>query len=174
MSIPNTPVFGSADDLMLGIFRRFFDGQDVHIGTLYSEDLKPPLIITRRERRSGTISTKTDDDRFLQPAIIVVNTITAGIDADEVGEELQEACRLAIRQAHLEQWTFPDAGHIAVVENSTPASRVSDWATQTGVVQYASLPKSWVRYEAIYRILIRPPAQRTITNRFITPTIVGP
>ena len=174
MNHPNMPIFGSADELMLGIFRRFFGDQSIHIGTLFSEDLTPPLIIARRERRSGTISTKTNDDRFLQPAIIAVNTITAGLDADEAGEELQEACRLAIRQAHLEQWTFPDAGHIASVENSTLATRVSDWATSTGVVQYASLPKGWVRYEAIYRVLIRPPAQGTITNRFISPTPVGP
>lgn len=167
----NIPVFGSVDEMVLGIFRRFFEGQDVHIGTLYSEDLKPPIIITRRERRSGTVMTKTADDRFLRPAIFSVQTITSGVDADEIGEELQEACHLAIRTAQQEQWVIPDAGVLSVVENSSTPSRVADWATSTGVVQYASLPKGWVRYEAIYRVLYRPPAQSTITNRFLTPGV---
>ena len=162
------PVFGSTDDLLLGIFHKFFEGQGVHIGTLWSEDLQPPIIMARRERRSGTISNKSSDDRFLQPAIVAVNTITAGLDADEEGEELQEACRIALRQAQQTQLVIPDAGVISRIENSSPTSRVSDWATSTGVVQYASLPKTWVRYESIYRLLIRPPAQHSITNRFIT------
>lgn len=168
-AIAKYPVFGSMDELLLGIFRRFFEGQDIHLGTLFTEDLQPPIIIARRERRSGTVADSTEDHRFLMPAIFSVNTITAGVDADEIGEELQEACRLALIQAQQEQWVIPDAGVISTIENSTVATRVSDWATSTGVVQYASLPKHWVRYESIYRVLYRPPQQSTITNRFVRP-----
>lgn len=126
-----------------------------------------PAIIARRERRSGTVANKTKDDRFLRPSVISINTFTHGVDADEIGEELHEAVQIALRTAQVDQWVIPDAGVISVLENSTTASRVADWATSTGVVQYASLPKGWVRYESIYRLLIRPPDQSTITNRFL-------
>ncbi|WP_159702661.1 hypothetical protein [Arthrobacter sp. 18067] len=165
----NYPVFGPVDDLMLGVFRRFFEGQDVHVGTLFTVDLEPPMVIARRERKSGTLAAKTPDERFLLPAVVSVNTIVSGVDADQMGDQLQEACRHALRTAQQEQWMIPDAGVINKIENSTGATRVNDWATSTGVVQYASLPKGWVRHESIYRLLIRPPAQSTITNPFITP-----
>ena len=163
------PTFGSVDDLLLGIFRPFFDGQDVHVGTLFSSAIEPPLVIVRRERRSGTASVDSDDDRFIQPAIVSVNTITSGPDADMLGEQLQEACRIAIREAQQNQIVVPGGGSISAITNSIEPSRVSDWATSTGVVQYAALPKGWVRYESVYRLLIRPPDQTTVTNRYITP-----
>lgn len=161
------PTFGSVDDLMLSVFRAFFDGQDVHVGTLFSSAIEPPIVIVRRERRSGTASVDSDDDRFIQPAIVSVNTITAGPDADQLGEELQEACRIAIREAQQNQLVVPGGGSISAITNSIDPSRVSDWATSTGVVQYAALPKGWVRYEAVYRFLIRPPDQTTVTNRYV-------
>lgn len=170
MPTSNFPIFGSVDDLTLGIFRRFFAGRDdVHIGTLFAVDIEPPMIIARRERKSGTLASKTPDERFVLPAVVSVNTIVDGVDADQLGDHLQEACRQALRKAQQEQWVIPDAGVINKIENSTGATRVNDWATSTGVVQYASLPKGWVRHESIYRLLIRPPDQSTITNPFITP-----
>lgn len=163
------PIFGSADELMLGILRPFFEGKGVHIGTLFSEGLNPPIIIVRRERRSGTVGLDVSDDRFVQPAIVSVNTITAGIDADEEGEELQEACRVAIRMAQLNQLVIPGAGYISRIENSVMPSRVSDWATSNGPVQYAALPKGLVRYESVYRLLLRPPSQSLVNNRYVSP-----
>ena len=163
------PVFGSVDELLLGVLRRFFaeNAPGVHIGTLVTPNMPLPAIVARSERRSGTIANKVTDDRFLRPAVISVKTFPAGVDADEAGEELQEAIHQAFRRAHDEQWVIPDAGVINTLDNSTVPSRVSDWATSTGVVQYAALPKGWVRYESIWRLLIRPPEQSTITNRFL-------
>jgi hypothetical protein len=161
------PTFGSVDDLMVTVLRDFFTGQDVHVGTLFSSALIPPIIIVRRERRSGQASIDSGDDRFLMSAIVSVNTITAGPDADMLGEELQEACRIAIREAQQNQKTVPGYGTISEITNSIEPSRVSDWATSTGVQQYASLPKGWSRYESVYRFLIRPPDQTTVTNRYI-------
>lgn len=162
------PTFGSVDDLMLGLLRQFFDGQEVHVGSLYAPELPTPTIIVRRERRSGTASVDSDDDRFLKPAIVSVNTITAGVDADELGEQLQEACRIAIREAQLNQTVIPGCGYISEITNSIDPSRVADWATSTGVVQYAALPKGLTRWEAVYRILIRPPRD-AVTNPFVPP-----
>lgn len=160
-------MFGSAEELLLGILRQFFEGKNVHVGTLFSPGLEPPFVMVRRERRSGSVGLRDYDDRHLQSAIISINTVTSGIDADELCEELQEACRVAIRQAQQNQVTVPGAGHIASIYSSVTPSRVSDWATSTGVVQYAALPKGWVRYEAVYLLLIRPPDQALVNNRYI-------
>lgn len=163
------PVFGSVDDLMLGLFRQFFDGQDIHIGSLYASELPTPTIIVRRERRSGTASVDSDDDRYLKPAIVSVNTITDGPNADELGEQLQEACRIAIREAQLNQRVIPGCGYISEITNSIDPSRVSDWATSSGVVQYSALPKGLARWESVYRLLIRPP-QDAVSNPFVPPS----
>ena len=163
------PTFGSTDDLMLGIFRAYFASKpEIHIGTLFTEGLPQPIVIVRRERRSGTASVDVHDDRFLQPAIVSVNTITDGADADSLGEKLQEACRKAIREAQQNQLVIPGCGHISEITNAIEPSRVSDWATSTGVVQYASLPKGSVRYESVYRLVISPPKdQSQVNNPFI-------
>jgi hypothetical protein len=160
------PHFGSADELLRVIFEQFFQGQEVHVYSSFSEHMETPAIVARRERRSGTLALKTRDDRFLQAAIVMVSTITEGPDADEMGEELQEMCRYALRQAQQLQVSIPGCGSIAVMEESTHPSKVADWQTSTSVVQYASLPKNAARYETIFRLLIRPPNQDTITNRF--------
>lgn len=160
------PIFGSVDELVRVVFKQFFTDMDVHVYTLFSENMQTPAIVARRDRRSGTLALQTRDDRFMQPAIIMISTITDGPDADEMGEELQEMCRYALRQAQQLQVSVPGCGSIAVLEGSTHPAKVADWQTSTSVVQYASLPKIAVRYEAIYRLLVRPPDQKTITNRF--------
>jgi len=165
-TVYDTPHFGSVDEMTRKIFEQFFAGQNVHVYSLFSEHMQTPAVVCRRERRSGTLALHSQDDRFLQPAIVMVTTITEGPDADEMGEELQEMCRYALRQAQQLQLSIPGCGSIAVMEVSTHPSKVSDWMTSTSVVQYASLPKNAVRYEQIVRLLVRPPAQNTITNRF--------
>lgn len=161
-----TPIFGSVDEMVREIFTNFFTGQDVHVYTTFQENMKTPCIISRRDRKSGTLALASRDDRFMQSAIIMVSTITEGPDADEMGEELQEMCRYALRQAQQMQVSIPGCGSIAVLHESIHPSRVADWQTSTSVVQYASLPKNAVRYETVFRLLIRPPDQDTITNRF--------
>ena len=161
-----TPYFGSVDELLREIFTKFFQDQDVHVYTTFQENMKTPAIIARRDRKSGTLALSTRDDRFMQSAIVMISTITDGPDADEMGEELQEMCRYALRQAQQLQVSIPGCGTIAVYQESMHPSKVADWQTSTSVVQYASLPKNAVRYETVARLLIRPPAQDTITNRF--------
>ena len=160
------PHFGSVDELLRVIFTQFFTGQQVYVYTTFQENMQTPCIIARRDRKSGTLALATRDDRFMQSAIIMVSTITDGPDADEMGEELMEMCRYALRQAQQMQVSVPGCGSIAVFEESIHSSKVSDWQTSSSVVQYASLAKNAARYEIAGRILVRPPAQDTITNRF--------
>lgn len=166
MSSIDIPVFGNTDGLLMAIFRQFFAGQQIQIGTLFVEGMATPAIIARRERRSGNGEARASDDRFLEPAVVSINTLTSGLEAESDGAALQEMCRIALRQAQQRQLTFPGLGHISAIENSTAASRVSDWATSTGVVQYATLPKGVVRYESVFRLLIRPPVTGSVNNRF--------
>jgi hypothetical protein len=161
-----TPYFGSVDELLREILTQFFAGQDVHVYSTFSENMLTPAVIARRDRKSGTLALHSRDDRFMQSAIVMVSTITEGADADEMGEELQEMVRYALRQAQQMQVSVPGCGSIAVLEESIHPSKVSDWMTSTSVVQYASLPKNAARYETVFRLLVRPPAQDTITNRF--------
>lgn len=160
------PFFGSVDELVRKVFEGFFAGQDVHVYTTFSENMLTPAIVARRDRRSGTLALATRDDRFMESAIVMVSTITDGPDADEQGEELAEMCRYALRQAQQQQLSIPGCGSIAVMQVSTHPAKVADWQTSTSVVQYASLPKNACRYEIIVRLLVRPPNQDTITNRF--------
>ena len=161
-----TPFFGSVDEMLREILTNFFTGQDVHVYTTFQENMQTPAVIARRDRKSGTLALATRDDRFMESAIVMVSTITEGPDADELGEELQQMCRYALRQAQQQQVSIPGCGSIAVLQESIHPSRVADWQTSTSVVQYASLPKNASRYETVFRLLIRPPAQDTITNRF--------
>lgn len=167
MSYIPTPFFGSVDELIRKVFEGFFAGQDVHIYTQFDENMQTPAIVARRDRRSGTLALATRDDRFMESAIVMISTITEGPDADEQGEELSEMCRYALRQAQQLQLEFPGSGSIAVMAVSTHPAKVSDWQTSTSVVQYTSLPKNAVRYELIVRVLVRPPNQSTVTNRFM-------
>lgn len=160
------PMFGSVDTLLREVFTKYFADQDVTFYTTFQENMQTPCVIARRDRKSGTLALRTRDERFMQSAIIMVSCITDGPDADQMGEELIEACRYALWEAHQKQISVPGAGSIAVIQESIHPSRVADWQTSTSVVQYASLPKTACRYEAVYRVLVRPPAQDTITNRF--------
>jgi hypothetical protein len=162
------------DDMIIKVLKDYFEGQGIYIGTMYASALKPPFIIARRERRSGTPSIDSTDDRFIQSAIVSINTVTDGPDADQIAEELQEACRLAIREAQQNQTEFPAMGSISSITNSIEPSRVADWATSTGQVQYASLPKGWTRFESVYRLLIRAPKTTAAPNRFVNNRNITP
>lgn len=162
----DTPYFGSVDELVREVLKNFFIGQDVHVYTTFSENMQTPAVVARRDRRSGTLALASRDDRFMESAIVSISTVTNGPDADDEGEELAEMCRHALRWAQQMQVSVPGSGSIAVIQVSTHPSRVTDWQTSNGPVQYASLPKNAVRYELIVRLLVRPPDQGTITNRF--------
>lgn len=161
------PVHGSIDNLLLNVFRDYFAGKPVQVLSQYTGQTNPPMVIGRLERRSGAISLKPSDDRFLKAGVIAVSAITSGPDADEDAEALQEACRLALLEAFMNQTSYPDCGHIARLKLASPSSRVNDYATSTSVVQYAALPADFVRTESIYHIVVAPPDQSTITNPFI-------
>lgn len=159
------PDFGPVEDLMLGIFRRWFDGQDVTVLSEFEEHMSLPTVVVRADRRSGLAAFhSTSDDRFARASVVSISVFCNGptgngLNADKQASQLAESCTLAMRTAVSEQWVIPRAGHLSVIDNSTPFMRAQDWQTSTSVVQYASLPDGTVRYEAVYRILFRPPVE---------------
>lgn len=162
------PVFGSTDELILGILRRWFkDHPEIHIGSLFSTDMHPPFIIARRDD-SGTPGS-SHDENHLRAVLVSISVVTEGLEAERDGEYLQEAIHHAIQTAVREQWVIPGHGSISRVKTRSPYARKSDWQSSTNLVQYASLPKEWVRMEAVWLFMLRPPRPGTNENPFISP-----
>lgn len=168
------PAFGPIHRLALGIIRDWFaglehDDRPVTIGSRIPDDMsdKIPFVMVRSDRRSGKEAYRSADERFLKASLLSIETFTSGVNAENDGYDLQESCRLALWSAWREQKTVPDGGSISSIVSSSEAALVSDFATSTGVVQYASLPKNAARTEAIHQLFVRPPVQETIVNPFI-------
>ncbi|WP_051298078.1 hypothetical protein [Brevibacterium album] len=165
--LPPYPAFGPVARLGLGILRPWF-GDAVTIGTQIPADLsdKMPFILVRADRRTGRESGVSQDERFLRTSLLSVEAFTSGLNAESDGFDIEESARMAIYHAWRNQIVVPGAGSIAAITSTTDIARVSDYATSTGVVQYASLPKGTVRHEGVYQLLVRPPKGGT-ANRFI-------
>lgn len=168
------PAFGPVHRLGLAIVRDWLegvthDGVPITVGSRIPADMsdKLPFVMVRADRRSGGQTRQSGDERFLRSSLLSIETFTVGVNAENDGYALQESIRLALWQAWRDQVTVPDAGSISTIISSSDAALVSDYATSTGVVQYASLPKNAARTEQIFQIFIRPPRQDTIVNPFI-------
>jgi hypothetical protein len=166
--LPPYPAFGPVSRLALGILRPWF-GDLVTIGTQIPADLsdKIPFMLVRADRRTGRESGVSADERFLRTSLLSVEVFTSGLSAESDGYDIEESARMAIFHAWRNQIVVPGAGSIAAITSTNDIARVSDYATSTGVVQYASLPKGSVRHEAVYQLLVRPPRKGSTGNRFI-------
>lgn len=160
------PEFGSAEDLFQGILRRYF-GDRVPVKTLFDSDGGTPLLVVRGQRRSG-IFAGSGSQKFDRRRVMAVEALTSGLEADREGAQLLEAVEDALLRAKNEQWVIPNAGFLRWYEITSPPSRVSDWATATSVVQYAALPKGWVRWEMIVRARYGPASDGS-GNEFLVP-----
>lgn len=153
------PSFGSVQRLALGILRPWFSEHNITVGTTIPADMsdKMPFMLVRADRRTGRESAVSKDERFMRTSLLSVEVFTSGLNAEQQGYQIEESAQLALFHAWRNQIAVPQAGSIAAITSSTDIARVSDYATSTGVVQYASLPKGAVRHEAVYQLLIRPP-----------------
>lgn len=163
------PAFAPVHRIGLHVIRDWFAGMDVTVGSRIPADMSDalPLVMVRADRRSGGETRRADDERFLRSNLLTIETFTTGLNAENDGYDLQESIRLALLSAWRNQVNVPDGGSISSITTTSQASLVSDYATSTGVVQYASLPKGAARTESIYQLYVRPPNQATISNRFI-------
>lgn len=179
MNRPPLPEFGPAEDLLLRVLRQYFYG-DPHtidppdgtesapyIRTLLSDEPEFPLLLVRRDKRSGGQTLNIDDQRHALSAVFTIESLCQGDEADVDSASLQEAARVALQSAVEDQVGWPDLGYLNHVNVWSQPARVSDYATSSGVVQYASLPTGVLRYESIYQFIMRPVKAGATGNRFI-------
>lgn len=169
MAETDLPVFGAVEDLMLGILRPWFQGHAVSVETTYHTDMRLPCVVPLHANHGGLPSFDTNDNSLTVSAMVEMNTFTEGLEAERDGAQLQEACKHALIQAQRKQLVVPGVGVINRINASSMASQKSDWATSTGVVQYETLPLGVVRYEAVYRLLLRPVKSALNSNPYLTP-----
>ena len=80
-----------------------------------------------------------------------------GPDGDVEAFLISEAIRVMMLEASLERWNFPGLGSIVNITMSVEPADVNDWATATGIVQFADLPENVIRFETVYQMTIRRP-----------------
>jgi hypothetical protein len=144
--IENRPV----EDMLLAILRKGLP--DIPVVSLIAERPPPAFILIRRMAGMGGWN---GDPRFTDVGRFFVHTYTQDPDGDWKGAVLSEAIRVVLRKAWMEHWSFPELGSVVEINLTNEPSRVTDWATSAGPVQYADLPTGFWRYEAIYSIQIR-------------------
>ena len=145
--------FTPFDDLLLAIFNRGLPDLDFRL-TL-PEKMPFPIVTANRFPR-GNLGW-AGDPRFIDNGSFKVNVFTTGVNADIEGQLISEAIRVMLFQAHTERWHFPGLGSILKIQMLVEPNDQDDWATSTGVVQYADLPKGVARAESIYDMTIRRP-----------------
>lgn len=151
-SVLNLVEFAPAEDLFLKILR---DGMpDIPFVTLINQHQPFPCVLVRR---APDLIGWQGDPRFIDSAAILIHTFTNGDNADQDGALLSEAVRVTIRNGINK--VVPGMGHLVRADLHASPRRVTDWGTATGPVQYADLPQGVTRYESIYTVLIKRPAQ---------------
>ncbi|PCG86357.1 hypothetical protein CIB93_08985 [Streptomyces sp. WZ.A104] len=143
------------EDLLLAVLRKGLPG--VAVKSLIDLRQDFPLVLVRRDPSFGAWG---GDTRFTDSARVAIHAFAADPDGDQDAAILSEAVRVVLRDAWLKQQVFPGLGHITRVDMNSAPRRAPDWATATGVVQYADLPTGVWRYESIYDIQIRKPRAR--------------
>ena len=167
------PAFGPIEDLVLGILRPHFQRVEqagrpkVHVYTDYQEDMKTPGVLCLNTRRTGIEAYATNDDNWMRSVVLEVNAFADGWEAEKDAADLQESVRHAFMQAQRTQMVIPGVGSISKITTPIMATRQTDWATASGPTQSAQMPHGATRYEARYRIIMRPSA--TYTNKFLAP-----
>ena len=154
------PIFTPVEDLLLAVFRPLEDaipGLTVVTRIPEAESLTTPFVLVRGDVADWTSdSFAGNDTRFIRRAIAEIQTFTTDPDGETKGGLLSEIARQRLWAVKRSQTVFPGLGHITSVRTNSPAHAVSDWATSTGVVQYANIPKGVHRFEAKYGIGYRP------------------
>ena len=150
-SVTDRVAFFPYEDILAAMFQRAFP--ELRFETYVPEVLTYPLITGARFTQGGW----SGDPRFIDSGPVRINVFCAGPDADVEAFLISEAIRVMMLEASLERWNFPGLGSIVNITMSTEPADVNDWATATGVVQFADLPENVIRFETVYQMTIRRP-----------------
>lgn len=97
------------------------------------------------------------DPRFINHSGLTVEVFTRDPDGEEKAVVISEAVRASLFDMAKDRTYHPGLGSILRVRMVQEPNRKTDWATSTGPVQYADLPRGVWRYEAIYDLWVRKP-----------------
>lgn len=147
--------FAPVEEVLLPVLRNRIPGIDIK--ALYEDDQTFPVVLVRRV---NPVQGWPGDPRFLDVAVVDIECLCEGLEADRDAALLSDAVRVALHRAWQEQDVIPDRGGVSFVHMFIPPHKVPDWATSVGPVQYADLPQGVVRYESSFRVDIRKPKQR--------------
>ena len=151
-SVLDRVAFFPYEDILAAMFERALP--ELRFETYVPEVLSYPLITGARFTPQGGWS---GDPRFIDSGPVRINVFCAGPDADVEAFLISEAIRVMMLEASLERWNFPGLGSIVNITMSTEPADVNDWATATGIVQFADLPEGVIRFETVYQMTIRRP-----------------
>ena len=151
-SVLDRVAFFPYEDILAAMFQRAFP--ELMFETYVPEVLTYPLITGARFTPQGGWS---GDPRFIDSGPVRINVFCDGPDADVEAFLISEAIRVMMLEASLERWNFPGLGSIVNITMSTEPADVNDWATATGIVQFADLPEGVIRFETVYQMTIRRP-----------------
>lgn len=158
-------IFASTTDLIQH-FLKPLEGMvpGLKVRSMIEDGLTTPYVFARMTFGSWTSdSFHNSDNRFSRRAVVNIDIFTDGPDGDSAGWALSELCWQTLYAAREAQTVVPGIGSIAFLRINSPARRVSDWATSTGVQQYANLNKGYTRYQAVYGIVQRPDRRNPMT-----------
>ncbi len=142
------------EDILLSIFRRGLPSLTVHSLIPPSEYISYPFAVARR---GSPVGNWRGDARFLDRGRATVSVFTQDPDGENKGIMIGEAIRVMMRQAWLEHWNFPGLGSIVDIKMVQEPTRVPDWATSAGPVQFADLPGNVWRAEIYFNMVVRRP-----------------
>jgi hypothetical protein len=141
------------EDLLLHLFREALP--DIKVQTLVEDKQKFPFILLRS---SGSWGSWEGDERFIDSSTIEIHAFCEGINADVDANLLSEAARVILRDS--KNKVVPGKGYLISVEMLDRPKRSPDWQASVGPVQYADLPTGVERWESVYRVTIRKPANK--------------
>lgn len=157
------PVFDDAELLVYRILVNHFalveqaGGPFVQVTSSYEQAMQTPVVLAINTRRTGLDAYGNRDEMWLRSAIMEINVVTDGVDAETDAIQIHESVKQALVIAWRNQTYYPNLGILNTLSSPLTATRQTDWATSTGPVQYSKLPEGTVRYEARYKMIIRPP-----------------
>ncbi len=151
-SIVDLVELSPVEDVLIEVLRAGLP--DVPVVSLIAEDPPHLFVLVRRLHGMGDWR---GDPRFTDSGRFFIHTFTEDPDGDEKGALLSEAVRVVLRDAWLNHANVPGKGSVISIKMLNEPSRVNDWATASGPVQYADLPTGFWRYESIYQINVRKP-----------------
>lgn len=149
-----------AEAILLAVLREGLP--DVPVFSQIPRTPPMPFVVIRHEAAAGYWHA---DPRFADTIQLQVQTFTLDTllpdgtlaSGDDDGGRLQEAVRVVLRNAWMGNWHSPELGTVKKIDLLQRPHRVTDWATASGPVQFADLPKGAWRYESSYEAIVRKP-----------------